>query len=129
MFGTIMATAVLLLFEYELVNGATIAQARGVAVSIFIVAQSFYLLNCRSSYHSIFKLGLFSNPFIWLGITLMFICQTIFLYVSPVNKFFKVEGMEADSLLRLIAVGLFVYCIVELEKFIRKNYFNKRQSK
>ncbi|MDD5021544.1 MAG: cation-transporting P-type ATPase [Endomicrobiaceae bacterium] len=126
MFGVIMTIAVLLLFEYELAGGATLEQARGVTVSIFIMAQSFYLLNCRSSYHSIFKLGIFSNPFIWLGITLMFIFQTIFLYVSPVNKFFKVQGMDANSMIRLLVLGLFVYCIVELEKFIRRVIAKKR---
>jgi len=129
MFGAVMAIAVPILFDYELANGATLEQARGVTVSIFIVAQSFYLLNCRSSYHSIFKLGLFSNPFIWLGITLMFISQIIFLYVSPINKFFKVDGMDADSLLRLLMLGLFVYCIVEVEKFIRKIIAKKRTYK
>lgn len=129
MFGTIMAVAVLFLFDYEIARGATHEQARGVAVSIFIVAQSFYLLNCRSSCHSIFKLGLFSNPFIWLGITLMFIFQTIFLYVSPINKFFKVDGMDSDSVIRLLILGLFIYCTVEFEKFIRKTISKKKGHK
>lgn len=129
MFGAIMAIAVLFLFDYEIAQGATQEQARGVAVSIFIVAQSFYLLNCRSSCHSIFKLGLFTNPFIWLGITLMFLSQVVFLYISPVNKFFKVAGMASDSLVRLLILGLFIYLIVELEKFIRKAVNKKRANK
>lgn len=120
MFGTIMAVAVLFLFDYEIALGASLEEARGVAVSIFIVSQSFYLLNCRSSCHSLCKLGRFSNPFIWLGITLMFLSQLIFLYVSPVNKFFKVAGMTSDSFIRLLILGLFIYFIVEIEKFIRK---------
>lgn len=129
MFGTIMAIAVLAFFKYELSSGSSLEQARGVTVSIFIVAQSFYLLNCRSSYYSIFKLGLFTNPFVWLGITLMVISQAIFLYISPVNKFFKVSGIDSGSLLRLIMLGLVIYFIVEFEKFIRKNYLHKRQIK
>lgn len=129
MFGAVMAVAVLFLFDYEIAQGATLEQARGVAVSIFIVAQSFYLLNCRSSCHSIFKLGLFTNPFIWLGITLMFLSQVMFLYISPINKFFKVSGMASDSLIRLLILGLFIYFIVEIEKFMRKKVNKERADK
>jgi magnesium-transporting ATPase (P-type) len=127
MFGTIMAIAVLAFFKYELSSGSSLEQARGVTVSIFVVAQSFYLLNCRSSYYSIFKLGLFTNPFVWLGITLMVISHTIFLYISPVNKFFKVNGIDSGSLIRLVMLGLVIYLIVEFEKFIRKKYLNKKR--
>jgi len=127
LFGTIMAVAVLFMFDYEIKTGSTYEHARGVTVSAFVVAQSFYLLSCRSSYYSIFKLGLFTNPFIWLGITLMFVSQVIFLNVSPVNRFFKVEGMDSDSVFRLLVLGIFVYFIVEIEKYIRRIIAKKRK--
>ncbi len=114
------------LFDYEISQGASIQQARGVAVSVFIVCQSFYLLNCRSIDKSLFKLGLFSNPYIWLGIILMFASQFLFLYFTPVSSFFAVSGFGADSWGRLFIFGFLVFSVIGTEKFITKLIQNKK---
>ncbi|MDD2523444.1 MAG: cation-transporting P-type ATPase [Endomicrobiaceae bacterium] len=111
-------SGVFVLFDYERALGASLEQARGVAVSVFIVCQSFYLLNCRSIDKSIFKLGLWSNPYIWLGIFTMFITQYIFLYFPPVSNFFSVTGFGVDSWLRILTLGFIIYSVIGLEKFI-----------
>lgn len=116
--SAIIVTGVVILFNYELSHGATLAQARGVAVSVFIVCQSVYLLNCRSMTKSMFSLGLFSNPYIWLGIFIMFATQFIFLYVSPVNTFFSTEGISAASWGRLFILGFIIYAVIGTSKFI-----------
>jgi len=116
--SAIIVTGVVILFNYELSHGATLAQARGVAVSVFIVCQSIYLLNCRSMTKSMFSLGLFSNPYIWLGIFIMFATQFIFLYVSPVNTFFSTAGISAASWGRLFILGFIIYSVIGTSKFI-----------
>ena len=114
----LIVSGVFVLFDYELSHGASIEQARGVAVSVFIVCQSMYLLNCRSMSRSMFSLGLFSNPYIWLGIFIMFATQFIFLYVSPVNNFFSVTAIGVSSWIRLFILGFIVYGVIGTSKFI-----------
>ena len=45
------------LFEYELATGAGIAEARTVAVNVFVMGELFYLFNCRSLTKSVFEVG------------------------------------------------------------------------
>ena len=116
--SAIIVTGVIILFNYELNHGATLAQARGVAVSVFIVCQSMYLLNCRSMTKSMFSLGLFSNPYIWLGIFIMFVTQFVFLYVSPVNNFFSTAGISLASWGRLFILGFIIYSVIGISKFV-----------
>ena len=123
--SAIIVTGVIVLFNYELAHGATLAQARGVAVSVFIVCQSMYLLNCRSMTKSMFSLGLFSNPYIWLGIFIMFATQFVFLYVSPVNTFFSAEGISLASWGRLFILGFIVYTVIGISKFV-ENLIRKK---
>ncbi len=121
----IIVSGVFVLFDYEIAHGSTLAQARGVAVSVFIVCQSMYLFNCRSMTKSMFELGLWSNPYIWLGVFIMFATQFIFLYVSPINTFFAAAGISAGAWGRLFILGFIVYSVVGISKFIgnmvRKN--------
>ncbi len=121
----LIVSGVFVLFDYELAHGASLEQARGVAVSVFIVCQSMYLLNCRSMSRSMFSLGLFSNPYIWLGIFIMFTTQFIFLYVSPVNNFFSVTAISVSSWVRLFILGFMVYGVIGISKFI-ENIIKKK---
>ncbi len=52
------------LFKLALYNGASLDEARTIAVNVFAVGESFYLLNSRSLRLSMFKLGVFSNMWI-----------------------------------------------------------------
>ena len=56
-------------------NGAgqahSLAEARTVAVNVFVVVEAFYLFNCRSLTRSCIAVGVFSNPWVWVGTGLM----------------------------------------------------------
>jgi Ca2+-transporting ATPase len=100
---------VFFLFDLEIARGSSLEQARGVAVSVFIMCQSFYLLNCRSMDKSSFKLGLWSNPYIWLGILIMFLVTVcVFIILSLVSGFFSVAGFGFDSWMRLLILGFII---------------------
>lgn len=43
-------------------TNSEVPQARTVAFTVLVVAQLFHSLNCRSDTHSVFHLGLFTNP-------------------------------------------------------------------
>jgi Ca2+-transporting ATPase len=105
------------LFEYELSNGATTADARTVAVNVFVIGQLFYLFNCRSLTDSVFKVGFFSNPLLFVGAGLMVILQLFFTYLPLMNIAFHSSPIGLDSWLRITAAGYLIMLAVGIEKF------------
>jgi Ca2+-transporting ATPase len=105
------------LFKWELMkNGATLEEARTVAVNLFVLAELFYLFNCRSLTKSPFALGFFSNPWIFAGCSAMILLQLLFTYVPAMNTAFHSAPIGIDSWIRLLAVAVSVMLIVSFEK-------------
>jgi len=55
-------------------------EARTVAVNVFVIGELFYLLNCRSLTRSMFRIGLFSNLAVIVGMLSMVTLQLLFTY-------------------------------------------------
>lgn len=64
--GIMLLTGSFGLFEWVLHHGASVEQARTIAINVFAVGESFYLLNCRSLRLSMFRLGL-CKKYVGLG--------------------------------------------------------------
>ena len=114
------------LFEWELTAGASLEYARTVAVNVFVVMELFYLFNCRSLNKSILQLGIFSNPWVFGGVTAMLLLQVVYTYLPLMNRLFHSTAIGADSWARIILAGLAAYLIVEAEKKIRNNRLNEQ---
>jgi Ca2+-transporting ATPase len=108
------------LFELELVSGASLAQARTVAVNAVVMIEIFYLLNCRSLTHSMFRIGVFSNPWVVIGIAVMILLQLAFTYIPLMNTWLSSAPISLDAWVRILLVSLASYLIVELEKWLRR---------
>jgi len=111
------------LFEWALSHGASVEQARTVAVNVFAVGQAFYLLNCRSLRWSMFRIGVFSNPWVWAGIAAMAAVQLAFTYLPIMNRLFHTAPISAGYWVAVLAVGLAIYAVMGLEKRLRPRGF------
>lgn len=108
------------LFWYELeLLDASLAEAQSVAATVFVVLQSFYLLNCRSLIKPFFPSGFLSNPWIFYGIGGMLLLQFAFIYVPFMNLLFGTAPIGLMSWIRILSAGLALYFIMEFEKWIR----------
>jgi len=110
------------LFEWALSRSASLPEARTIAVNVFAVGQSFYLLNCRSLRYSMFRLGVFSNPWIWGGIATMTAAQLMFTYLPLMNQLFHTAPIGVIDWISILAVGLVIYLIIGAEKTIRQHH-------
>jgi len=108
------------LFEWALYHGASEAEARTIAVNVFAVGQSFYLLNCRSLRYSMFRLGLFSNPWIWGGIAAMTVAQLLFTYAPLMNRMFHTAPIGPTDWVHILVIGLVIYLVIGVEKTLRQ---------
>jgi magnesium-transporting ATPase (P-type) len=67
-----------------------------------------------------FQIGLFSNLWIWAGITTMLIFQGLFTYLPAMNSMFHSAPIGLASWSRILAVSLLAYGVVEGEKWLRR---------
>jgi Ca2+-transporting ATPase len=118
--GTIILIGAFGLFEWELISGKSIDWARTVAVNVVVVVEIFYLFNCRSLTNSVFRIGVFSNPWVLIGTIAMVILQLLFTYAPFMNNIFSTEAISTAAWLRIIAVGFISYWIVEFEKWLHR---------
>jgi magnesium-transporting ATPase (P-type) len=117
--GTLLCVGALLFFELALQNGRTDAEARTIAVNIFVLGELFYLFNCRSLRYSMFKIGLFSNPLIWLGVSGMLALQVLYTYLPFMNVAFQSAPLTLADWGISCVPGLIIYAVIGLLKYWR----------
>jgi cation-transporting ATPase F len=118
--GLLLTAASFGLFEFELFHGEPVEKARTAAVNVFAVGQIFYLLNCRSLTDSMLRIGLFSNPWLWVGIVVMLLAQAAFTYAPVLHWLFHTAPLGGEEWLIATGAGFAIYLIVGVEKFIRR---------
>lgn len=114
------------LYEWELLRGASIVEARTAAVNAVIFIEIFYLLNCRSLTYSIFQIGPFRNRWVFAGIAGMVVLQMLFTYAPFMNSALSSAPLDLAAWWRILAIAFASYWIIELEKWIRRNRTNRR---
>jgi len=106
------------LFEYELSSGAGVAEARTVAVNVFVMGELFYLFNCRSLTKSVLEVGLLSNLAVFGGAGAMVVLQLLFTYAPVMNTAFQSSPIGIDSWVRILASASLIMVAVGIEKFL-----------
>jgi len=114
--GGLLLVVSFALFQLELKRGATIEQARTVAVNVFVVVELFYLFNCRSLTKSVFQLNFFSNMWVFGGVTVMLFVQMAYTYLPLMNTLFQSAAIDITAWGRIVLTGIIAFLIVEGEK-------------
>jgi Ca2+-transporting ATPase len=94
--------------------------ARTLAVNVFVFGEMFYLFSCRSITHPFWTLGLWSNKFLWGGVTLMTLLQLIYTYAPFFNTIFRSAPMGLSEWALVLANSLLIFILVEIEKWLRR---------
>jgi magnesium-transporting ATPase (P-type) len=92
-------------------------ESQTVAVTTIILFQMLYLLNCRSLTQGIWRIGLFSNRWVYVGIVLTLGLQLAFVYLEPLNRLFHTHPLEATDWALSGAVALTGFFVISLEKW------------
>jgi magnesium-transporting ATPase (P-type) len=104
------------LYLRELAQGQSLAEARTVAVNVFVMVEMLYLFNCRSLTRSFWSLGVFSNPWVWGGIGAMAVLQLLLTYWAPLNAAFSTAPIGLTEWVEIFAFALVSSLIIALEK-------------
>jgi P-type Ca2+ transporter type 2C len=106
-------------FEYLKFLGYELAYARTASVNALVMGESFYLLNCRYTYQTLFQRGFFSNPKIFYSIGILVVIQILFTYAPVMNQIFGTEGLKSEHWGWITAGGFLVFALIEIEKKIQ----------
>lgn len=109
------------IFNWELGNGASLAEARTSAVNLFVVVEAFYLFSCRSLTHSVWRIGLLSNRWVLVGVTGQAAAQLALTYLPAMNTVFGTAPISTDAWSRIFAVAVGVSIVVAIDKRLRRN--------
>jgi magnesium-transporting ATPase (P-type) len=114
----------LFLWEYqrEVVSAGhevALREAQTMTVTAVIAFQAFYLLNCRSQRHSMWAIGAFSNPMVYVGIASIALAQAALVYVPFMQRIFGTAALDARAVLIAVAAGFVIFPLIGLEKWLR----------
>ncbi len=126
--GALLLTGAFGLFLWVQSTGGTLEEARTVAVNVFVMVELFYLFNCRSLEHSMFRLGIFSNPWVTWGILTTIVLQLLFTYAPSMNVLFHTTPLNWETWIPIVGVGVASSVIVEVEKWIRRKLVGLRNT-
>ncbi|MCH8003970.1 MAG: cation transporting ATPase C-terminal domain-containing protein, partial [Nanoarchaeota archaeon] len=115
---TIMISTLTIFYFYSVEK--YLAYAQTVALCTLVISQMFNVLNCRSEFNSLFKIGIFTNMKLWGAILVSVIMQIIAVQTPFFNTFLKTVPLTLMDWLYVVLISSSVFVIVEIYKFVVK---------
>ncbi|HYI69272.1 MAG TPA: HAD-IC family P-type ATPase, partial [Skermanella sp.] len=98
-------------------SGASIAEARTIAVNTLVVGEIFYLWNARAILNPVLSLkGIFGSRPVLISMVLCLLLQLAFTYLPFMHSLFGTAPIDLLDWAMLAGIGAMVFIIIELEK-------------
>jgi magnesium-transporting ATPase (P-type) len=105
------------MYEWALRQGASIEAARTVAVNTLVCMEVFYLFSVRYLKAPSFTWrGVRGTPRVLVAVVCLFLLQLFFTYTPTMNQLFHTEALALAWGAPILAVGVAVLVILEIEK-------------
>lgn len=114
-------------FQWAILNGESIETARTLVVNTLVVMEIFYLFSVRYSHGaSITIQGIVGTPAVLTGVGIVLIGQALFTFTPVMQAVFGSVAITINQMLVITFVGILLLIIVEIEKFIGRQFVQKR---
>ncbi len=111
-------------FAWAQAQGASVEEARTIAVNTLVVMEIFYLFSVRYLHGSSMTLrGVLGTRPVLIAVTAVTALQFLFTYAPFMESFFGTRPLSLGEGLQVIVVGLTVMVILELEKRLVRTVF------
>lgn len=97
---------------------AGLHEARTAALNLFVVVEAFYLFSCRSLTRSAWRLGMFANRWIILGVSAQAIAQFAITYLPAMNMVFDTAPIDIGVWVRIFAVATAITIVVATDTLL-----------
>lgn len=95
------------------------------SLSVLVMIEMWNSLNALSENMSIFKVGIFSNLYLWVAIAISSITHCLILYVPYLNQIFKTTKLSLSDWLYVLLFSLPVILIEEIIKYFVRLFDKK----
>jgi Ca2+-transporting ATPase len=104
--GLFIGVCTLASYIYGLYSGLDITKARTIAFTTLVMSQLAFAFRCRSDYRSSVEVGIGSNPFLLVAVSISALMQLAVVYLSPMMRTFQTQSLTwADWVVVLICSG------------------------
>ena len=105
--GVAMLAGVFAVFLLAQEWGMDVDAARTAAVNALVAMEIAYLFACRAlGGSSLWAVGPFSNPWIWLGVAITIVLQLVLSYLPMMNALFATAPLGAQAWLLIASAGV-----------------------
>ncbi len=91
-----------------------------IVFTVLCFSQLWHVLAIRSEKRSLFKIGMLSNTFMVIAISVTVLLQLAVIYLPFLNKFFHTQPLTLAEMLIATGVSSIVFFTVELEKKVKR---------
>lgn len=99
-------------------EGVSEITVKTITLNTIVIAQMFHLFNNRTYYGFAFNKDFFSNKMVFIVSVLLVVLQLAITYLPFMNSAFQTVPLELAAWRYPVVLGILVFIIVELEKFI-----------
>jgi magnesium-transporting ATPase (P-type) len=118
--GVLMLAGSFGMFLLAVERGQDMAEARTIAMNVFVAIEIVYLFSCRSLRLPVTAVPAFSNPWVWAGAGLQILLQLAITYWAPLNAAFATAPIDARAWGEIAAIALAAMVVIEIEKRLRR---------
>ncbi|MQL53861.1 HAD-IC family P-type ATPase, partial [Desulfofundulus thermobenzoicus] len=105
--GMVIGLSTLLVFAWACHRGhGSLELARTMAFNVLVFSQLFFVFTCRSEHHSIWEVGLFSNPYLLLSVFCSMVLQLAVNYVPFLRPVFHTRPLDVYQWIIILLVSL-----------------------
>ncbi len=115
--GLFMAGMVLSIQAWAIRTGA---HWQTMVFTVLCLSQLGHVMAIRSEKESLFRTGIFSNPYLLGAVVLSILAQLATIYIEALNRVFKTEPLTLAELIICLVLSCTVFVVVEIEKWIRR---------
>ncbi|MUN39655.1 cation-translocating P-type ATPase [Actinomadura litoris] len=106
--------------HWERAHGASTGEAQTIVVNVFALTLMTYLFNCLSLDRPLLWRGVRRNPWVAVSAVALAGIQAVYTYVPAMNDLFDSAPLDGPAWLRVAAVALVSYVLVELLKRVQR---------
>ena len=115
------------LFLWERGAGASEELARTVAVNTLVAFEIFYVFNTRRLHAPVTdRTGFLGSRAVLIAVAMVVVFQVLFTYAPPLQRLFATEPLDLATWLRILAVAVWVFVLVEMEKALARRLRARR---
>jgi len=111
------------MFEFALARGASLEEARTVAVNTLVAMEVAYLFSVRYLKAPSFTWqGVRGTPLVLASVGAMVLLQLAFTYAPPMHALFHARPLDVGTVIEIVGVGFSVLLVLEAEKWLRRRF-------